>query len=180
MTAVLLLAACSSSPTPTLYTLAPVPGAQHATKLRTVVLRSISLARYLEREQIVLSTVGYQLELQSNDWWGEPLGAMLNRVLVEELSQRLPGTSVLAEMGAISITPDATIEVNILRMDADHDGTVVLRAQFGISRQRGEGTSQSAEIRATPPSGDIRGTVAAMSDAVGQLADKIAAALPAR
>ena len=106
---------------------------------------------------------------------------MLGRVLVEELAQRLPGTIVLAESGAISAAPDAIVEVNVLRLDADRDGTVVLRAQFGLARPPGNGTtlSRSAEIRAPARSPGIGGEVAAMSDAVAQLAEQIAAAVAA-
>ena len=46
----------------------------------------------------------------ANDWWGEPLGAMLSRVLVEELGQRLPQSTVISETGAVSAPPDATID----------------------------------------------------------------------
>ncbi|CAH2602984.1 Membrane integrity-associated transporter subunit PqiC [Rhodovastum atsumiense] len=176
-----LLGGCLASPNPTLYTLAPVQGTPlQGVAPKTVGLRSVSLARYLERPQIVLSSTGYQLMLADNDWWGEPLGAMLNRVLVEELSQRLPGSSVLAEAGAITAMPEATVEVNLLRLDADQDGTVVLRAQYGITPARGPGLTRDVEIRVPPPSPGIRGQVAARSVAVGQLADRIAASLAGR
>ena len=64
-----------------------------------------------------------------NDWWGEPLGAMLGRILIEELSQRLPQSAVLSENGAVSSPADATIELNIRRLDEDAAGNVVLLAQ---------------------------------------------------
>lgn len=176
-----LLASCSSVP-PTLYTLAPVPGTARPGGPKIVVLREISLARYLERPQIVVSSASYQLETSSNDWWGEPLGAMLGRVLVEELSERLHGTVVLSELGAIGNRPDATVEVNVLRLDADRGGVVVLRAQVGVARPNTSKppTAEAIEIRATPPSPGIPGEVAAMSDAVGQLADRIATILSGR
>src|ERR1700747_2710694 len=83
------LAACSS-PTPVLYTNAPVSGAVQSGGPKVVALQQISLARYLERSQIVRSSENYRLDVMSNDWWGEPLSAMLSRVLTEELWQRLP------------------------------------------------------------------------------------------
>ena len=174
-----LLAACSSSPNPTLYTLAPVPGRPHSAGPHIVVLREISLARYLERPQIVRSSASYQLAVLPNDWWGEPLAAMLGRVLVEGLSQRLPGSVVLSELGAIGSKPDATVEINVLRMDADTDGTVVLRAQVGVTlaAARQSPVAQAIALKATPPVPGVEGEVAAISDALGQLADRIAAVL---
>jgi uncharacterized lipoprotein YmbA len=173
-----LLAACSS-PNPTLYTLAPVPGTPRPGGPHIVVLREISLARYLERPQIVRSSAAYQLAVEANDWWGEPLGAMLGRILVEQLSQRLPGSVVLSELGAIGNKPDATVEINIVRLDADGDGTVVLRAQVGVTlaAARQAPTAQALMFKATPPSVGVVGEVAAISDALGQLADRIAATL---
>ena len=174
-----LLASCSSSPNPTLYTIAPVPGRTHPGGPRTIVLREISLARYLERPQIVRSSASYQLAVELNDWWGEPLGAMLARVLIEELSQRLPGSVVLSELGAIGNKPDATVEINVLRLDADPDGTVVLRAQVGVTlgSARQTPTAQAIALKAAPPAAGVAGEVAGISDALGQLADRIAAVL---
>ena len=83
------LVACAS-PNPVLYTIAPVSGAVQAGGPKVVALQQIILARYLERSQIVRSSENYRLDVMSNDWWGEPLGAMLSRVLIEELGQRLP------------------------------------------------------------------------------------------
>ena len=100
------LAACSS-PTPVLYTIAPVSGTAQTGGPKVVALQQISLARYLERSQIVRSSENYRLDVMSNDWWGEPLGAMLSRVLVEELGQRLPQSTVIGESGAVTASPDA-------------------------------------------------------------------------
>jgi uncharacterized lipoprotein YmbA len=146
------------------------------------VLREIGLARYLERSQIVRSSEGYQLEVEANNWWGEPLGAMIGRVLAEELAQRLPGTSVFGENGAIAGDADATVEVNIQRMDADRAGTVILAAQIAVafSKPRRTPSTRSVRFTAQPPSPDLRGEVAAMSTALGQLADTVAGMLRGR
>jgi uncharacterized lipoprotein YmbA len=175
----LALPVACSSPDPALYTLAPVPGTPRPGAPHIVVLRQISLARYLERPQIVRSSAAYQLEMERNDWWGEPLGAMLGRVMVEELSQRLPGSVVLSELGAIGNKPDATVEINVLRLDAERDGTVVLRAQVGVTRAASAQApvAEAIELKAAPPSAGVAGAVAAMSDALGQLADRVAAIL---
>ena len=87
------LMACSSA-APVLYAITPVPGAVHSGSPRVIVLRQIGLARYLDRPEIVASTENNRMEVMSNDWWGEPLGPMLSRVLTEELGQRLPQSVV--------------------------------------------------------------------------------------
>jgi uncharacterized lipoprotein YmbA len=176
----LLLAAAAlpagcSSPAPTLYVLAPVPGAAQSGGPPTVELREIGLARYLDRSQIVRSSEGYRLDVLSNEWWGEPLAAMLSRVLVQALTQRLPGSTVFAESGAITVTAVATVAVNIQRMDADVAGAVVLIAQVEV---RGKATAtRDLRLTVTPAVAGTAGLVQAESEALAQLADTIAAML---
>jgi uncharacterized lipoprotein YmbA len=162
-----------------LYTLAPVPGTPQPGGPKVVALRDIGLARYLERSQIVRSSENYQLDVQANDWWGESLGAMIGRILQEELSQRLPGTSVFGENGAIAAEADATVEVNIQRLDADRRGLVILVGQIGVTstKKRHAPNTRAVRFSVQPPTPDLRGEIAAMSTAVGQLADTIAGML---
>src|SRR6266850_4056820 len=168
------LAACSS-PTPMLYTIAPVSGAVQSGGPKVVALQQISLARYLERSQIVRSSENYRLDVMSNDWWGEPLGAMLSRVLIEELGQRLPQSVVIGESGAVTASPDATIELNFQRLDEDAAGNLVLQAQASTSFKGRPGqTLRNFRFVVTPPTGDTQGEVTAVSTAVGQLADGLA------
>ena len=145
---VALLTACSS-PAPNLYTLGTVSGAPIANASasgaggagrsdgpKVVLLRQVGIAHYLERPQIVRSSENYRLDVMENDWRGEPLGEMLGRVLAEELRQRLSRSVVLTEAGTVSATPDATIEVDVQRLDEDASRTLVLQAQASGSRSR--------------------------------------------
>jgi uncharacterized lipoprotein YmbA len=167
-------AACAS-PSPTLYVLAPLPGTPQSGGPPTVELREIGLARYLDRSQIVRSSEGYRLDVLSTEWWGEPLGTLLGRVLVQALTQRLPGTTVFAESGAINVTPAATLAVNIQRLDADAAGAVVLIAQVEV---RGKATAtRDVRFTVTPSAPGTAGLVQAESAALSQLADTIAGML---
>jgi uncharacterized protein len=172
------LAGCSS-PNPDLYTIAPVTGITATGAPKAIALRQIGLARYLERSQIVRSSENYRLDVMANDWWGEPLGAMLARVLVEELSQRLPQSTVYAESGAVSVTPDATIELNVSRLDENTAGTLVLQAQAAVtvSKGRGEPVTRGFRFEIPPTDSGVGDEVAAISVAVGQLADGLATML---
>jgi uncharacterized lipoprotein YmbA len=103
---------------------------------------------------------------------------MLGRVLVLELSQRLPGSSVYSESGAINLDPNAHVGVNIQRLDADKAGALVLIAQVAIELNRPRRNAARNFTLSKPlPAPDIPGLVAAISDAVGELADGIAAML---
>ena len=174
------LAACSS-PNPVLYTIAPVPGAVQSGGPKVVALQQISTARFLERSQIVRSSENYRLDVMSNDWWGEPLSAMLARVLVEELGQRLPQSTVIGESGAVTASPDATVELNLQRLDEDASGNLILQAQASVSfKGRAPPALRSFRFAVPPPAPGVPGEVTAISTAVGQLADGLASMLLGR
>jgi uncharacterized lipoprotein YmbA len=171
------LGACSS-PNPVLYTIAPVPGVVQTGGPRVIVLQQIGMARYLERSQIVRSSENYRLDVMSDDWWGEPLSAMLSRVLIEELGQRLPQSTVLGESGAVTASPDATVELNFQRLDQDASNNLVLLAQASVTFKGRPGpVLRSFRFVVTPPAPGIQGEVTAISTAVGQLADGLASTL---
>ena len=175
--AVSSLAACGS-PNPDLYTIAPVPGSVVAGTPKVILLREIGVSRYLQRSPIVHSSENYRLDVMANDWWGEPLPAMLSRVLVEELSQRLPGSTIYAENGAVTTPADATIELNIERLDEDAAGNLILIGQAGVALKQQPSSGTRSFRLVVPPSGPgVAPQVAAASTAVGQLADGLAAML---
>jgi hypothetical protein len=171
---VLLLASCAS-PSTALYTLEVPAGAVRRSGARVIELRGIGLARYLERSQIVRSSENYRVDVLPNDWWGEPLDAMIGRVLARALTQRLPGATVFVENGAISAEPDATVQVNVQRLDQDANRAMRLIAQFSVMRRAA--TTTAVDIAVPTGGAGTPDLVAAMSAATGQLADRIAAAL---
>jgi len=103
---------------------------------------------------------------------------MLSRVLIEELGQRLPQSTVIGESGALTASPDATVELNLQRLDEDAAGNLILQAQASISfKGRGAPTLRSFRFSVPPPAPGVPGEVTAISTAVGQLADGLASML---
>lgn len=172
----LSLAACSST-NPSLYAIRPVPGPVEHTSRRTVVLREVGIARYLDRLPIVRNASDYKLTVSSVDWWGEPLASMLTRVLVQELSDRLPGTTVVSETSVVATSPDATVGVEIQRLDGTGANEVVVTAQLSVSLAKGAPRSRNVSFTVPQASADTRDFVAAASVAVGKVADAVAGML---
>ena len=162
--------ACAS-PSPNQFVLEAWPGTIRHGAPKSIVVRPISLARYLERPQIVRSVAGYRVEQLPNDWWGEPLDAMVLRILVEELSERLPDSTVVADTGAITPKSDVAVEVNLQRMDLDAAGTLDLAAQIAVDARSVRSTGVALSIK--PQADTTSALVGAMSMAIGQLADAI-------
>jgi len=177
---VLLELAGCSSPEPRLYTLQTTQGQVHEGGPKLLLLRQVSLARYLERTQIVRSAAEYELKIEGNDWWGEPLGAMIGRVLQQNLTQRLPGTQVFNDSGAIAPDADWRVEVNLLQLDENQAGTLVLRAQVAVSSKDGAPKSESERFEQPVAGRTIADQVAASSTALGKLSDAIAALVVAQ
>ncbi len=177
--ALVLALAGWASPDPRLYTVAMVLGVSQAGGPRIVRVREVGLARYLQRQEIVRSSENYRLDVLSNDWWGEPPAPMLTRVLAESLAQRLPGSSVYGEGGAFSSVQDATVEVDIQRLDEDAGGNLVMVGQGAVvfEASRKAPLTQNFRLSLPPPESGTQGEVAAISAAMGQVADRLAAAL---
>lgn len=173
-----LLAAACASPEPVYYTIVPRTGATSSGGPKVVLVKDIGLASYLDRREIVRSSESYTLDIRANAWWGEPLGSLLGRVVVVELSQRLPGSTVYGESGAITADYNASVGINVQRLDADKANNLVLVAQVAVEfnrpRRMVARTFTITRPMATP---DTPGLVAAISDAVGELSDGIATLL---
>ena len=79
--AMLITASCSS-PDPTLYTIAPVPGTVVSGAPKVLAVHGVGVAQYLSRSPIVQTSGDYRIVLRPGSWWGEPIDGMLGRVLV--------------------------------------------------------------------------------------------------
>ena len=173
-----LLAAACSSPDPVYYTIATRPGPALPGGPKVVMIKDIGLASYLDRREIVRSAESYTLDIRANSWWGEPLGGLLGRVVVVELTQRLPGTTVYGESGAITADYNASVGINIQRLDADKANNLILVAQVAVEFNRPRRmTARTFSITKPMATPDTPGLVAAISDAVGELSDGIATML---
>ena len=172
-------ATACASPDVAYYTLAAVPGAPRRGGPAQVELRRPGLAGYLDRPEIVRSNSPYSLRVTSLERWGEPLGDLFARILAEDLNNRLPGSSVFTSTGSITAEADATVEMDIQRFDADPSGQVVLLAQVAVSRGRARASAATRVLRLTvqPAGPGTANLVAAMSTALGRLADALAAML---
>jgi uncharacterized lipoprotein YmbA len=178
---VMLLVSCAS-PEARYYTLAAVPGTPVAGRAATIEVRRVGLAGYLDRPDIISRNGPFRLEFAPNARWAEPLGDMISRVLGEDLGQRLPGSSVFTESGAVSLDTETRVEVDIQRFDLDQTDTVTLLAQVAVEHQGGRRftASRSVRLAAHPASGSIVEMAKTMSALLGRLADTIVTMLKGR
>ena len=172
----LLAFANCRSPEPRIFTLEPVAGTIVRTPPRVVEVRRPGLAGYLDRSAIVVKNTAYQLDVNSGTRWAEPLGDMIGRVLAQDLSQRLAGSSVFAESGGISTRADLRVELDVQRFDRAGDGVVRLQGELAIEDASGRlrVSARPIALEAPAPGGDAASLAAAMSGLLGQVADQVA------
>jgi uncharacterized lipoprotein YmbA len=169
------LAGCGSSE-PRFYTLQRVSGASEATEPATIEVGRPGLAGYLDRSEIVLKNDAYRISTDDHTRWAEPLGDMIGRVLTQDLSQRLRNSSVYDQGGAITASPDARVEVDIVSFNKDESGSVALNANIAIEQGATHHpmAKRHVTLQATTDNGDPEMLVATMSTLLGTLSDRIA------
>jgi uncharacterized lipoprotein YmbA len=142
-----------------------------------VAIAGIGIAKYLDQPEIVRHHSGYELAVAEFEIWAEGVADMVGRVLAEDLAARLPGGTVFVGDGAATVPADTSLELYIDRFDADPDGMVVLNSRWTIRRGSGAPRLGAERITARPASPGTPDLVAAMSDALAALADRLAAQL---
>jgi uncharacterized lipoprotein YmbA len=169
------LAGCSAAPA-NYYRIIPVPGAVLHTGAETIRVREIGVPGYLLQSGIAQASGSYQLVTAANALWAEPLPDMLQAVLVQNLTQRLPQMIVTGSSGMVGTPADVLVEIDLLRFDPDSSGRVVLIAQAALKSAADDRflTTRTLQSSAAPASADMPGMMAAMSTLWAGLADDLA------
>jgi uncharacterized lipoprotein YmbA len=167
---------CASAPPAQYFRLAPVAGTEQQTQPESIEVRDIGIPAYLNQDGIAEPSGQYQFISAANDLWAEPLAQMLQSVLVQNLTQRLPQTTITASSGMVGTPADLLVEVNILRFDPDATGRVTLIAQTAL-KQAADGrflSTKTWQSSAMPAGADMPSMMAAMSALWARLADTVA------
>ncbi len=154
---------------------APAPAADAA----RLGLRPVEVAAYLKNKALAVRRGDHEIGYAADARWAEPLEAGVTRVLRERLAAR---TRVTAHPFPAQAERDFDVTVRILAADGTAGG-VRFSAVFEIARAGGAGGWLVRREFTAPGAdwGNDHGRLAAaLSDAVGALADEIVAALPER
>jgi len=168
-----LAAACSSTPESQIYTLVSEPSGVVEAGPKTLSIVRASIPAYLDRPQIVRYDGVNKFLVNEFERWGEPLQDMITRVMISNLTQRLPRTEIFPTDGAATVRADVEMELDILRFEAGPDGIVRLDARWLLMPRDGEEVLGTAHLAVTPADRTTGGLVAAMSDALAQLSDAL-------
>jgi uncharacterized lipoprotein YmbA len=174
---VALLAACGSSPKTQFYTLDPVApqAAAQASPPVPVQVASVHIPPALDRQEMVRESAPHRLDVSDQNRWGGSLDNMVQRVLTQDLAQRLPPSSVVLPQEPAPAHHDAIV-VDILQFDEDAGGTVIFDGSWSLTARDSDKplSSRHVHLSAQAASNSYSDQVAAMSNVIGALSDNIA------
>lgn len=174
-----LLGGCGSSPRTHFYTLTPAADGRLAAgghPIRMVAVGDVRLPAELDRLSLVTQGSGSRIIVSDTDRWAAPLDQLLRRALTADLSARLPPGSVLAP-GDPMPRNARVLTLNVRRFMADPSGRVSLDADWAIESGNARTVPHHVSVAADAADTGGEAVAMAMSQAVGKLADRIAAAL---
>jgi uncharacterized lipoprotein YmbA len=146
-----------------------------------VELRTVSLPDYLDTSEILARDGRNELKVSRTGQWAERLSVGVARALSASLARRLPG--ILMTRDALSSQTYRSLLVDVDAFDIRPDGHCVLTAHWsvlGVDRRTIEVSERGTFVTSAPVSGGgvaDSAIVAAMQDAIEQLADHIATGL---
>jgi uncharacterized lipoprotein YmbA len=177
-----LTAGCASSPPLHYYTLTEVPAESRLAAAGDTVpvrLDRVTIPTELDRSQLVRRIDATRLQIIEGERWAAPLEDTIRRVLSGDLAARLP-PNMVANTNEPSIGEKRqSLAVDIAELYGDAACTVTLRAAWVLKQPDSQSSRGTEELR-VPVSGDCSraGTLpTAMSQALAQLSDRIAAAV---
>ena len=184
----LALAGCLGGPSgPTnFYMLSPLSPTQAGTSAATaegrirIGLATVVIPEYLNRNEIVFNLDNTVYQLAEFNQWAEPLNDNLTRVLAENLTNLLHGDSIDVFLASDSSIPaDYRLEVDVLRLDGNLGGQVVLISQWALLETEQDNLILMRRAEYQEPAADntYKGLVLAKSRTVETLSRDIAAAI---
>ena len=176
-----LLAACGGSPKTEFHTLISVPAGQptHAPAEAgsPIEVGRVDLPGILDRQWLVTRGPGTSVEVSDQHRWAAPLDELIRRALTSDLRDRLGDSEVLAPGDPPPPGGVRTLALNVQQFSGDGAGQIVLEADWIIGGP-GPGhlvRAHHVALRFDAGSANPDAVTAAMSQAVGKLADAIAA-----
>jgi uncharacterized lipoprotein YmbA len=184
----LALAGCLGGPSgPTnFYMLSPLSPTQAGTSAATaesrirIGLATVVIPEYLNRNEIVFNLDNTVYQLAEFNQWAEPLNDNLTRVLAENLTNLLHEDSIDVFLASDSSIPaDYRLEVDVLRLDGNLGGQVVLISQWALLETEQDNLILMRRAEYQEPAADntYKGLVLANSRTIERLSRDMAAAI---
>jgi hypothetical protein len=182
-TLALLLVGCGAGTPPSrFYLLDPAtpPGDPAPAAGPRVLVDRPTVARHLDRPQLVRRLGPHEIAVTEFETWAEPLDDLLTRALVDALAARFGRDRVQATPSRRDAPADARLSLDVLRFDTDPADEVVLDARWTLlagADERFAGTGRERITEPVPEPVTPEARVAASARAVQRLVEVLAPAV---
>ena len=183
---VLLLTACSSTPTTYHSLAADTAGVQAdrtvSQRIASLGVGDVKLPTLLDREGMVLRQNATNLSVSDTHLWGGQLEDEFLAALTQQLQARLPQTRVQTIPWELSQTPQYQVALKIDQFDGVPNGNAVLRGTWQLQQAK-DGKLIAAypiALQRAVTGKTVDAVVQAQSQLVADLAEQVVAALAVR
>lgn len=177
----LLFSSCGSGETH-YYDLEPVMRATPSmtasslSGLNVIEIRTPSISARLDRDSIVKGSQNYRLNIEENAAWASPPAEMVGHILVEDLSQRLPGKIIFSQNDSVGVSPQICLELSLTHFELDRSGHAVIEGILSLHQPGAiAGKERAVSVHWLSPEkvqGGMASFVAALSQGVGAISDQ--------
>lgn len=176
----LLVAGCGSSPRSNHYLLTTDVSTPPDGETPSLGIGPVAVPEFLNRNSMVYSRQGNQLEISSTERWAEPLEAGIKRVVGINLASSLDTQDIRYFPWNAGKPPEFGISISLLSLDADDD-EATLAAEWRVFRPAtGESVVRRiSHLRLPLPAGTLNAQqiAPAYSELLSQLSNLIAGAI---
>jgi len=176
----LCLLSCASSPPSNFYRLTPAIDHAPGGSTPSLGIGPVDIPEFLNRNALVYTRGGNQLQLAESERWAEPLDDGVTRVLGLNLSALLQTETLRFFPWDLRQAPDYGVRINILDLDA-RDGEAILVADWLLYRPGNGATIASgiSQFSIALPAGELQAAQlpAAYSTLLFEPSQTIAAAI---
>lgn len=136
----------------------------------------IKFPGYLDRHEIVVRSAQNRFEVSENDRWAEPLQENFARILSQNLAVLLNTDLIIIYPWPPVNRPRYQVEIEVLRFEANNERNAQLFARWAVLDGGDKKIAVVKESRAVRNAKEksTDGSVAALSEAVGDLSREIA------
>jgi uncharacterized lipoprotein YmbA len=176
----LMVTGCGSSPRSNHYLLTTDVSTPPDGETPSLGIGPVVVPEFLNRNSMVYSRQGNQLEISSTERWAEPLEAGIKRVVGINLASSLDTQDIRYFPWNAGKPPEVGISISLLSLDADDD-EATLAAEWRVFRPTtGESVVRRiSHLRLALPAGTLTAQqiAPAYSELLSQLSDLIAGAI---
>jgi uncharacterized protein len=176
------LAACSSSPTASFYTLgaASPQGGAHTVRPISVVVASVTVPELVDRPQFVVRLSENQVKLDEFARWADPVKSQIPRVVAADLAVLLAGARVSVYPQEGDAGNAYRVRIELQRFDGAPGEGATVEALWSVSPPKGGALMSGRTVVHEPVAAPgYEALTAAYSAGLGAVSQDIAAAIQA-